>query len=120
MKVQITYLSLVLMLMSSANAAPVFTLSGDRFVELMRALEESKPDGYAQRERAYAYLDGVRDTSSGKSWCDRHAAKTPDLAYAFAAAISKLPPSERKKNAALLLTEQLRHAYPCDSPGGPR
>lgn len=100
-----------------ATAAPyAFTLNGDRFVEMM---SHANPSGYTYmlREKAYSYLDGVRDSSEGKSWCDVNQLKTPDLAFEIAAKIAKLPPSERKKNASTLLLEQLKREYPCPERG---
>jgi len=108
-------LPLWLALPLAAGAAPYpFTLSGDRFVEMM-----SHPDpsgaAYLMRERAYSYLDGVRDSSEGRAWCDVDQLKTPDLAYEMADDIAKLPAAERKKNASLLLLQQLKRRYPCRS-----
>lgn len=97
-------------------AAPhPYTISGDRFVEMMNAVGASRDDGYAYmlREKAYSYLDGARDSAEGRAWCDVDQLKTPDLAYELAGDIEKLPAAERKKNASLLLLDQLKRRYPC-------
>jgi hypothetical protein len=103
-----------LMLPVLATAAPYpYTLSGDQFVKMM---SPPNPTGYEylQREKAYSYLDGLRDGSEGSAWCDLpHQLKTPDLAYELADDIAKLPVAERKKNAAELLLQQLKRRYPC-------
>jgi Rap1a immunity proteins len=101
-----------------AAAAPYpYTLSGDRFVKMMSSPD---PTGYEhlQREKAYSYLDGVRDGAEGSEWCDLpHQLKTPDLAYELADDIAKLPAAERKRNAAVLLRQQLARRYPCRNGG---
>lgn len=97
----------------SAAAPYTYTLSGDQFVKMM---SPPNPTGYEylQREKAYSYLDGLRDGTEGSAWCDLpHQLKTPDLAYELADDVAKLPASERKKNAAGLLLQQLKRRYPC-------
>jgi len=104
-----------------AAAAPYpYTLSGDRFVEMMDAFTAKPNDTYAymQREKAYSYLDGARDAAEGTVWCDHDVYKTPDMAYEVAARIAKLPPAERKKNASRLILDQLHMMYPCRKAGG--
>lgn len=102
----------------SAAAPYPYTLSGDRFVQMMSPAD---PTGYEylQREKAYSYLDGVRDGSEGRVWCDVDQLKTPDLAYEMAGLIAKMPAAERKKNAASLLLDQLKRTYPCRNGGKP-
>jgi len=68
---------------------------------------------HLQREKAYSYLDGARDTAEGRIWCDVNQLKTPDLAYELAGQIARLPATERKKNASTLLLALLGRAYPC-------
>lgn len=94
-----------------AQAYP-YTLDGDRFVRIMGVPEPSGYE-YMQREKAYSYLDGVRDSAEGRVWCDVDQLKTPDLAYEMAGEIAKLPAAERKKNASLLLLNLLARKYPC-------
>lgn len=109
-------LLLALMLPAIAAAAPYpYTMNGDKFVKMMGALTSSPNDdeAYIQREKAYSYLDGVRDGSEGTVWCDFNEYKTPDMAYEVAGRIAKLPPAERKKNAAPLILQQLQAMYPC-------
>jgi hypothetical protein len=110
-------LLLALALPTTALAAPYpYTMSGDRFVEMM---SPPNPTGYEylNREKAYSYLDGVRDSSEGRVWCDIDQLKTPDLAYEMAGLITKLPAAERKKNASLLLLQLLGRIYPCRKGG---
>jgi hypothetical protein len=113
MALQHISLILALALPGLAAAAPYqHTMSGDQFAEAMRP----DPKGgleYQQREKAYSYLDGARDALQGSAWCDVYQQKTPDLAYEAAADIAKLPPAERKRNAALLLAEWLHKNLPC-------
>lgn len=107
-------LLLALALPAISTAAPYpYTLSGDQFVKMM---SPANPTGYEylQREKAYSYLDGLRDGTEGSAWCDLpHQLKTPDLTYELADDIAKLPAAERKKNAAVLLLERLKRRYPC-------
>lgn len=102
---------LVFPLVTSAAPYP-YTMSGDRFVEMMRP-PDLKGYEYLNREKAYSYLDGVRDSSEGRVWCDVDQLKTPDLAYEMAGLIAKMSATERKKNASLLLLELLKRTYPC-------
>lgn len=114
-------LFLALTLPTIAVAAPYpYTMSGDRFVQMMNAVESKPNDSYAYmlREKAYSYLDGVRDSAEGTTWCDVNEYKTPDLAYEVAAKLEKLPPAERKKNASQLILQQLKAMYPCRKLGG--
>ena len=67
-----------------------------------------------QREKAYSYLDGARDTSEGRIWCDVNQLKTPDLADELANQIKKLPVAERKKNASVLILGLLGRDFPED------
>lgn len=106
-------LLLALALPAITAAGPYyFTISGDRFVKMMSP-PDPKGYEYEQREKAYSYLDGVRDASEGDAWCDVGQRKTPDLAYELADEIEKMPAAERKKNAAVLLRQQLKQHYPC-------
>lgn len=101
-----------------AAAAPYYyTLSGDRFVDLMHRPEPLSDYDYMQREKAYSYLDGARDSAEGGVWCDVNELKTPDLAYEIAAKIAKLPATDRKKNASRLILDQLGQMYPCRKAG---
>jgi hypothetical protein len=106
-------LLLALVLPAISVAAPYpYTMSGDRFVQMMSP-PDPKGQEYLDREKAYSYLDGVRDSAEGRVWCDVDQLKTPDLAYEMAGDLAKLLPAERKKNASLLLLEQLKRRYPC-------
>jgi hypothetical protein len=113
-------IALALAIPATALAAPYpYTMSGEKFVKMMSALTSRPNDdeAYMQREKAYGYLDGVRDGSEGTVWCDFNEYKTPDMAYEVADKIAKLPPAERKKNAAPLILQQLQAMYPCRKAG---
>lgn len=102
-----------------AQAAPATpTLSGDGFVSMMVRPEPLSSYDYMQREKAYSYLDGARDSAEGRTWCDVDQLKTPDLAYELADQIAKLPPAERKKNASALILRLLGRAFPCQPAKG--
>lgn len=106
---------LLLAVPTAVLAAPQsFTMTGDRFVQMMSPADPTGQE-YLDREKAYSYLDGVRDSAEGRVWCDVDRLKTPDLAYEMAGDIAKLPAAERKKNASLLLLERLKRHYPCRS-----
>lgn len=119
---QLVRLAVTLLSMSACSlacAAPyAYTLTGDRFVQMMSATEPLDHHAYMLREKAYSYLDGVRDGAEGRHWCDVNQLKTPDLADELAGAIAKLPASERKKNASMLLLDQLHRRFPCSAKGG--
>jgi hypothetical protein len=104
---------------AASIAAPYpYTISGDRFIDMMHRPEPLNSYDYMLREKAYSYLDGTRDSAEGSIWCDVNELKTPDLAYEVAAKIAKLPAPERKKNASLLILQQLKLMYPCRKTGG--
>ncbi|XYJ09584.1 Rap1a/Tai family immunity protein [Telluria sp. B2] len=102
-----------------AQAAPSSpTLSGDGFVQMLSKPVPANSYEHLQREKAYSYLDGARDTAEGRIWCDVNQLKTPDLAYELAGQIAKLPAAERKKNASVLLLTLLSRAHPCPPANG--
>jgi hypothetical protein len=109
-----------LAVMVCAQAAPYApTLSGDGFVRMMKAEPLSSYD-YMQREKAYSYIDGARDATEGRTWCDVNQVKTPDLAYELADQIAKLPAAERKKHASVLILGLLGRVLPCQPAKGAR
>lgn len=109
---------LVMLVAPSVSAAPYApTLSGDQFVNIMSRPQPLSHLDYLEREKAYSYLDGARDQAEGREWCDRNQLKTHDLAQELASDIRKLPADARKRNAAVLLIEQLRRKYPCPQGG---
>jgi hypothetical protein len=95
-------------------AAPTYhpTLSGDQFIAML-SMQHEDAFGYRERDRAYAYVDGVQDVAAGRSWCARQPVKTDELAYAAADYIKGLPAQQRKENAARLLATYLSTRYPC-------
>ncbi len=101
-------------LVAAANAG-TYTMNGDDFVKMMHLPEKMpmSPHHYIEREKAYSYLDGVRDSAEGGLWCDVSVLKTPDLAHEIAASMAKMPAAERKANASQLILKQLQQLYPC-------
>lgn len=103
-----------MLMVSSASAAPyAHTLTGEQFVNMMNRPQPLSSQDYLEREKAYSYLDGARDHSEGREWCDVNQLKTHDLAQELAQDIQKLSTQARKRNASMLLVEQLRRKYPC-------
>lgn len=101
-----------------AQAAPYpYTMSGARFVHMMNRPQPLSGEDYMLREKAYSYLDGVRDGSEGIVWCDFNEFKTPDMAYDLADRIAKLPAVDQRKNASLLILDQLKQMHPCRKAG---
>jgi hypothetical protein len=106
--------ALALALPLVAQAAPyIASLTGDQFVQLMTRPDPPTQHDYGRRERAYSYLDGARDAGEGRTWCDVHQLKTPDMAYEIADEISRLPAADRKNRAATLILQVLHMKYPC-------
>jgi hypothetical protein len=104
-------------LLPSVAATYIPTLNGDQFISMMsKPAPLSGPD-YLEREKAYSYLDGARDSAEGSVWCDANQLKTHDLAQDLAHDIAKLPPAQRKRSASALLLDQLKRKYPCQKGG---
>lgn len=95
-------------------AAPAYhpTLSGDQFIALL-SMRHADTFGYRERDRAYAYVDGVQDAVAGNAWCAPQPIKTDELAYAAADYIKRLPAEKRKGSAAPLLVAYLGILFPC-------
>lgn len=106
-------LFLAMALPAITQAAPYIpTMTGDQFVKMMNMAPQTEAE-YRNRDRAYSYLDGARDSTEGRLWCEVRQLKTPDLAQELAARIAKMVPAERQKNAAGLLLGLLQSQYPC-------
>lgn len=103
---------------SALAARYAYTLTGDQFVSMMNRPSPLSTADYMEREKAYSYLDGVRDSAEGRVWCDVNELKTHDLAQDLAARLAKLPADRRKKNASLLLLAELKRAHPCRATKG--
>lgn len=105
---------LAALLPASLHAAPYIpTMNGDRFVAAIIHTGELTDNDYVEREKAYGYIDGVRDAAEGRDWCNVTSLKTHDLAQSLASEIQKRSPSERQRNASRLLIELLQKKYPC-------
>ena len=97
-----------------AGAAPYsYDLSGDQFVLMMTHAEPLSAAHYADREKAYSYLDGAKDATIGRAWCPPRPRKTFELAYDAADHLKTLTPAARAGNAATLLVVYLEARYPC-------
>jgi hypothetical protein len=106
-------LGLALPLAAPAAPAYYFDLTGDQFIAWVYPTEPLQPHDYANRDRAYSYLDGAKDATIGTTWCPPRPRKTFELAYDAADHIKSLPDQQRKGNAASLLLEFLAKRYPC-------
>lgn len=98
--------------------APVY-MTGERLLGLLAIPPESvgnlTPAQENDLDRAYRYMDGVHDATTGKEWCDNqpHFPK-PDVIYSEAGkGLKTLPPAALKRNAAHLLVEIWRRRWPC-------
>jgi hypothetical protein len=102
-------------MLAHAAAAPPYsyTMDGETFVAMLMHPEPLTGYNYTEREKAYSYLDGLKDATQGRVWCDVNQLKTVDMAYDIAGKIAKLKPAERKKSAAVLLLDILHSKYPC-------
>lgn len=96
------------------QAAPQYQvdLTGDQFAAML-AKQPTNALEFRERDRAYAYLDGVKDASIGSSWCPPQPHKTHELAYDAADYIRNLHADLRRGNAARLLVVYLSTSYPC-------
>lgn len=102
----------------SRAASYSYDLSGEQFVQMMTHPEPLSAAHYADREKAYSYLDGAKDATIGRIWCPPQPRKTFELAYDAADHLKTLTPAARKGNAAALLIAYLEARYPCTK--GPR
>jgi len=104
---------------ASVAAAPAYrpTLTGDQFIAAIIHSKIPTGNDYLEREKAYGYLDGLRDYTEGRDWCDVGQLKTHDLAQALAIKLQSLTPADRKRNASGLLLEELRRMHPCRGGG---
>jgi len=100
---------------TSVTAAPAYlpTLTGEQFIAAIIHNKVPTGNDYVEREKAYGYLDGLRDYTEGRDWCDVDQLKTHDLAQALAIKLRSLAPADLKRNASRLLLEQLGRMHPC-------
>lgn len=98
---------------SGAATAFVYDLSGEQFVQWMTHSEPLNALNFRNREKAYSYLDGIKDAALGTGWCPAQPRKTFELAYDAADYIRGMPSEARKGNAAILLLSFLSTRYPC-------
>lgn len=96
-----------------ATTAFVYDVSGEQFVQWMTHSEPPNDLNFRNREKAYSYLDGVKDVALGTGWCPAQPRKTFELAYDAADYIRAMPLDARRGNAARLLLSFLGSRYPC-------
>lgn len=116
MRQPILLLALVFGSFSAQSEAPAtfpYSLSGDQFVQWIGQSQPVSEADYRNRDKAYSYLDGVKDAAAGTAWCPAKPHKTFELAYDAADHIKALPSEDRKGNAARLLLSFLSFRYPC-------
>jgi hypothetical protein len=106
------YLAAALPALAHAAPAYQFDLTGEQFAAAL-AKQPTDPFTLRERDRAYAYLDGVKDAIVGKEWCPPQPRKTHELAYDAAAYIRSLHADLRQGNAARLLVAYLATTHPC-------
>ena len=102
----------------SSAASYAYDLSGEQFLQMMTHPEPLSAAHYADRDKAYSYLDGAEDATVGRTWCPPQPRKTFELAYDAADHLTTLTPAARKGNAPTLLITYLEARYPCTK--GPR
>jgi hypothetical protein len=97
-----------------ATAEPyAYAMTGETFAQLLAAPDPADLRKKIEREKAMSYLDGMKDATQGRVWCDIDQLKTPDMAFDFALDISEMAPAARKGPAAPLLLALLARKYPC-------
>jgi hypothetical protein len=97
-----------------ATAAPyAYAMTGEAFARLLEYPDPANLRQKVEREKTMSYLDGLKDATQGRVWCDIDQLKTPDMAYDFALEISAMAPAARKGPAAPLLLALLSRKYPC-------
>lgn len=105
--------SLTFVLAEASGSSYTPNMTGDLFVEHLRHSDPTTPLDYRKRDMAYSYVEGVKDATVGKTWCDRHTVKTPDRAYDLADAIAAMGAKARTGNAAILIAQYLKRRFPC-------
>ena len=122
MHISTWWLLLALLLVGQAGAVPSNkhggyspSLRAQHLVDALLGHSNNGQVDHLERDRVYAYFEGVMDATEGKSWCGlRKKRKTPDLAYEVAHELKALPPSVLKGPAAIQILRHLERNYPCD------
>lgn len=109
--------ALALLLVSTAAAAQStrypYTLTGEGFVKLLPLRTDLNPQQLLDREKAYTYVDGVKDAVQGQVWCDVNHVKTADLTYVIRNEIESMSAAQRRGGAAPLIMGILKREFPC-------
>ena len=95
---------------------PFNAMSGQEVIE--RRLKEPKSQlDYINREKAEAYLSGIKDGAHGTAWCLNRPVLPQELNLAVVRSLKdSRKPVELKGNAAPLVLAELRRRFPCEKP----
>lgn len=87
-----------------------YAMTAESFINRFK---QPEPYTSLERDKAFSYLDGIKDASQGRVWCDVNQFKTPDMADHIVVEFSRMSAAERKRSAAPLILDILRRDYPC-------
>ena len=71
---------------------------------------------YIDREKAEAYLNGIKDAAHGRDWCLAQPILPQDLNLELVQRLKSRAPGELRANAAPLVLAELRQRFPCAKP----
>ena len=106
---------------ASSKEPYAYTMTGQMLVDKLFGDGNDRPvtgEAYLEREKAYSYMDGLKDATEGTVWCHARNQAPVDFAMDTASALSKLDAAQRRANAAPLVLEILSRKYPCPSKRG--
>lgn len=106
---------------SAQPAAAIPWMTGERLLRMVTFPPGAKgnfdltPQQYLEAERARYYIEGVHDTTEGKSWCysERYQPGPDALLDDIYAGLRKLSAAQLKRNASDLITEIWAKRWPC-------
>ena len=70
------------------------------------------------RERAMGYIDGVMDSTAGRTWCPAGKAVPHEMNYLVTEELERLSPGKLTGDASALVLAVLAKEYPCRAAGG--
>ncbi|GAB3465575.1 hypothetical protein GCM10027321_30820 [Massilia terrae] len=108
-----------LILLFIGAALPALSLAAPAYQHRNELIQHVDAFGYRERDRAFAYVDGVQDAVAGKAWCATQPVKTDELATAPPTTSSACRPSSARAAAAPLLVAYLGIHSPCMGIYGP-
>lgn len=94
---------------------PFNAMSGQEVVERRLKQPKSQLD-YIDREKAEAYLNGIKDAAHGRDWCLAQPILPQDLNLELVQRLRARAPGELRANAAPLVLAELRQRFPCAKP----